>query len=45
MKMREFLDFMSVTSFIVNNNTTKVVHFVYTPDMSRTSLHTRYRNI
>jgi len=30
----------------VNNNKTKVVHFVYTPDiMSRASLHTRYRKI
>jgi len=31
---------------IVNNNKTKVVHFVYTPDiMSRASLHIRYRKI
>jgi len=33
MKMRELLDFMCVTSFIVNNNKTKVVKFC---------LHTRY---
>jgi len=31
---------------IVNNNNTKVVHFLYTPDiMSRASLHTRYKKI
>jgi len=45
MKMRELLDFMYVTPLLVNNNKTKVVHFVYTPDiMPRASLHTRYRN-
>jgi len=46
MKMRELLDFMCVTSLIENNIKTKVVNFVYTPDiMSRASLHTRYRKI
>jgi len=46
MKMRELLDFMCVMSLIVNNDKTKVVHFVYTPDiMSRAYLHTRYRKI
>jgi len=33
MKMRELLDFMCITSLMVNNNKTKVVHFC---------LHTRY---
>jgi len=35
MKMRELLDFMRVTSLIVNNNKTKVVHVVYTPDIEK----------
>jgi len=46
-KMRELLYFMYFMYFmsyviIVNKNKTKVVHFVYTPDiMSRASLHIR----
>jgi len=43
MKMREILDFMCVTSLIVNNNKTKVVHFFYTPDIMWPQ--TLYQNI
>jgi len=41
MKMRDLLDFIGVTSLIVNNNKTKVVHFcLHTHDTYHVHLYT-----